>query len=178
MGIRIEQTTCDAIPTGDYRAVITGIEAVEGKFGPQLQIKCEISAGPHAANTFLCWVSTRFSPRSRLYEWVEAALAMPVPRAQPLVPFPLKCAFRRLIRAPVRGPRRCGGTVHRPCRAPAPFSRQCNADGRGAGFHRRVSFEVCNEAAFRGGLDSFSHRAQLLTTLVSPARCLPLVPPQ
>ncbi len=81
MGIRIEQTTCDAIPTGDYRAVITEIEAVEGKFGPQLQIKCEISAGPHAANTFLCWVSTRFSPRSRLYEWVEAALAMPVPRA-------------------------------------------------------------------------------------------------
>ena len=80
MGIRIEQTTCEAIPTGEYQAVITEIEAVEGKFGPQLQIKCEINAGPQAANTFLCWVSTRFSPRSRLYEWVEAALATRVPR--------------------------------------------------------------------------------------------------
>ena len=80
MGIKIEQTTYDAVPTGDYKAVITGIEQVEGKFGPQLQIKCEINAGPHAGNTFLCWVSPRFSPKSRLYEWVEAVLAMPVPR--------------------------------------------------------------------------------------------------
>lgn len=81
MGIKIEQTTYDAVPTGDYKAVITGIEQVEGKFGPQLQIKSEINAGPYAGNTFLCWVSPKFSPKSRLYEWVEAALAMPVPKS-------------------------------------------------------------------------------------------------
>ena len=80
MGIKIEQTTYDAVPTGDYKAVITAIEQVEGKFGPQLQIKSEINTGPYAGNTFLCWVSPKFSPKSRLYEWVEAALAMPVPK--------------------------------------------------------------------------------------------------
>ncbi len=80
MGIKIEQTTYDAVPTGDYKAVITAIEQVEGKFGPQLQIKSEINHGPYAGNTFLCWVSPKFSPKSRLYEWVEAALAMPVPK--------------------------------------------------------------------------------------------------
>lgn len=80
MGIRIEQTTYDAVPTGDYKAVITEITSVEGKFGPQLQIKSEISSGPYAGNTFMCWVSPKFSPKSRLYEWVEAALVMPVPK--------------------------------------------------------------------------------------------------
>ena len=80
MGIKIEQTTYDAVPTGDYKAVITAIEQVEGKFGPQLQIKSEINAGPYAGNTFLCWVSSKFSPKSRLYEWVEAALGMAVPK--------------------------------------------------------------------------------------------------
>jgi hypothetical protein len=80
MGIKIEQTTFDAVPTGDYKAVITAIEQVEGKFGPQLQIKSEIHHGPYAGNTFLCWVSPKFSPKSRLYEWVEAALGMAVPK--------------------------------------------------------------------------------------------------
>ena len=81
MGIKIEQTTYDAVPTGEYKAVITSIESVEGKFGPQLQIKSEINTGPYAGNTFLCWVSPKFSPKSRLFEWVEAALAMPVPKS-------------------------------------------------------------------------------------------------
>ncbi len=74
MGIKIEQTTYDVVPTGEYRAVISEITAAEGKFGPQLQIKGTINAGPYAGNTFLCWVSTKFSPKSKLYEWVEAAL--------------------------------------------------------------------------------------------------------
>ena len=74
MGIKIEQTTYDVVPTGEYRAVISEITAPEGKFGPQLQIKGTINAGPYAGNTFLCWVSTKFSPKSKLYEWVEAAL--------------------------------------------------------------------------------------------------------
>lgn len=81
MGIKIEQTTYDAVPTGEYKAVITEISPAEGKFGPQLQIKSEINDGPYAGNTFLCWVSPKFSPKSRLYEWVEAALAMPVPKS-------------------------------------------------------------------------------------------------
>lgn len=80
MGIRIEQTVNEAVPTGEYRAIISEISPDEGKFGPQLRIKCEINAGPFAGTAFLSWVSVRFSPRSRLYEWVEAALASPVPR--------------------------------------------------------------------------------------------------
>ena len=47
MGIKIEQTTFDAVPTGDYKAVITAIEQVEGKFGPQLQIKSETVSYTH-----------------------------------------------------------------------------------------------------------------------------------
>jgi hypothetical protein len=81
MGIKIEQTTFDAVPTGEYKAVITAIEQVEGKFGPQLQIKSEINDGPYAGNTFLSWVSPKFSPKSRLFDWVEAAMAMAVPKS-------------------------------------------------------------------------------------------------
>jgi hypothetical protein len=80
MGIQIEQSTFEAVPTGEYRARITAIEPVEGKFGPQLQLKCEIAEGDHAGATFLSWVSPKFSPKSRLYGWVEAAFAADIPK--------------------------------------------------------------------------------------------------
>lgn len=82
MGIEIEQTTYDAVPTGDYKAVITGIEQVEGKFGPPLQ-KSSARSTPTQQAALLCWVSPRFSPKSRLYEWVGRCWPCPCPAPTP-----------------------------------------------------------------------------------------------
>lgn len=80
MGIQIEQSTFEAVPTGEYRARITEIEQVEGKFGPQLQLKCEIAEGDHAGTTFFSWCSPKFGPKSKLYGWTEAAFAAAIPK--------------------------------------------------------------------------------------------------
>jgi hypothetical protein len=79
MGIKIEQTKFEVLPTGEYRARIVDISQVEGRFGPQLQLKMAVSDGPHSETEFLSWCNPVFSPKSRLFQWVEAALAVPVP---------------------------------------------------------------------------------------------------
>ncbi len=79
MGIKIEQTKFVVLPEGEYRLRIMGIAEAEGKFHDQLQLKLEVANGPHAGTTFYSWMNRVFSPKSKLYMWVEAALAVPVP---------------------------------------------------------------------------------------------------
>ena len=79
MGIKIEQTKFVVLPEGEYKLRIMGIAEAEGKFHDQLQVKLEVAAGPHAGTTFYSWMNRVFSPKSKLYMWVEAALAVPVP---------------------------------------------------------------------------------------------------
>ena len=80
MGILIQQTTFEVLPVGEYRVRIADISEVEGRFGAQLQFKVEVSDGPHAGSEFPVWCSKVFSPKSKLYQWVEAALAVPIPK--------------------------------------------------------------------------------------------------
>jgi len=79
MGIRIEQTKFVVLPEGEYKLRIVEIAEAEGKFHDQLQVKLEVANGPHAGATFYSWMNRVFSPKSKLYQWVEAALAVPVP---------------------------------------------------------------------------------------------------
>ena len=79
MGIKIEQTKFVVLPEGEYRLRIVEIAEAEGKFHDQLQVKLEVASGPHAGATFYSWMNRVFSPKSKLYQWVEAALAVPVP---------------------------------------------------------------------------------------------------
>jgi hypothetical protein len=80
MGIRIEQTKFEVLPVGEYRVKILDVSEAEGKFGPQLQFKVQVSDGPHAGAELLSWCSRTFSPKSKLYQWVESALAVPIPK--------------------------------------------------------------------------------------------------
>ena len=79
MGIKIEQTKFVVLPEGEYKLRIVEIAEAEGKFHDQLQVKLEVANGPHAGATFYSWMNRVFSPKSKLYQWVEAALAVPVP---------------------------------------------------------------------------------------------------
>ena len=79
MGIKIEQTKFVVLPEVEYRLRIVEIAEAEGKFHDQLQVKLEVANGPHAGATFYSWMNRVFSPKSKLYQWVEAALAVPVP---------------------------------------------------------------------------------------------------
>ena len=79
MGIKIEQTKFVVLPEGEYKLRIVEIAEAEGKFHDQLQVKLEVASGPHAGATFYSWMNRVFSPKSKLYQWVEAALAVPVP---------------------------------------------------------------------------------------------------
>lgn len=79
MGIKIEQTSYTVLPEGEYRLRIQDVTESEGKFRDQLQFKLQVVEGEYAGMTFPSWMNRVFSPKSKLYQWVEAALAVPVP---------------------------------------------------------------------------------------------------
>lgn len=80
LGIKIEQTAYRVVPMGEYKARIIEINQVEGKFAPQLEFKCRIVDGEHDGTEFRCWMNTVFSPKSKLYQWVESSLGLPIPK--------------------------------------------------------------------------------------------------
>ena len=81
MGITIEQTKYEPIPTGKYLAVIDSIEATDGKFGSQLKFKFQLVGDNNSQPaSLLGWASAKFSSRSKLYEWTKAAFGgKPIP---------------------------------------------------------------------------------------------------
>jgi hypothetical protein len=75
MTITIEQTIYEPIPTGKYPAKIANIEEAEGQFGPQLKFEFELPPGDDGEDrTLLGWASRKFSNKSKLYKWTQAAL--------------------------------------------------------------------------------------------------------
>lgn len=73
MGISIQQTSVELIPTGEYTAVIKKIEEVTGQFGPQLKFGFELTAPDQAGRQISDWVSMVFNPKSKLYLLTKAA---------------------------------------------------------------------------------------------------------
>lgn len=71
--MRVPQTTYEIIPTGDYPAMIESIDDSDGMFGPQACWTFAIDGGEHQGSKVKAWTSAKFSPKSRLYQWTQAA---------------------------------------------------------------------------------------------------------
>lgn len=74
MGITINRTETQPIPASIYAATIENIEQAEGKFGPQIKAKFLIEEEGFEGKTLTGWASLTFSPKSKLYGWVQAAV--------------------------------------------------------------------------------------------------------
>ena len=72
--MRIKQTVYEVIPTGDYPARVESIEDSEGMYGPQTAWTFRIEEGQYAGQAVKAWCSAKFSPKSRLYQWTQAAM--------------------------------------------------------------------------------------------------------
>ena len=73
MGIKVPQTKHEVLEQGEYLLRITLVEQTAGKFSDQLQFWVEVADGPHKGLTFISWTNIVFSPKSKLYQWVQAA---------------------------------------------------------------------------------------------------------
>jgi hypothetical protein len=74
MSITIEQKVYEVIETGQYPAKITDIEAVSGQYGDQLKFTFTLPSSEGNTRTLLGWCSAKFCPKSKLYEWTQAAM--------------------------------------------------------------------------------------------------------
>ena len=63
-----------AIPTGDYEAVITEVEEDEGQFGEQYKYIFQITNGESKGTNLFGWSSQKLSKKSKYREWAVAAL--------------------------------------------------------------------------------------------------------
>ncbi len=82
MAIKINQTTYELVPTGEYPAVIDDVEYSDGKFGQQLRFRFALQ-GQYQGRILSGWTSPTFSPNSKLYGWVRSALGGgPIPKGQ------------------------------------------------------------------------------------------------
>ena len=63
-----------AIPTGDYEAVITEVEEDEGQFGAQYKYIFQITNGEAKGTNLFGWSSQKLSAKSKYREWAVAAL--------------------------------------------------------------------------------------------------------
>ena len=80
MKITIEQTSHELLPLGSYVAEISDIHEVTGQYGPQLKFIFCIAEGDFAGQELWGWASSKFSPKSKLYSWTQAAFNTPIPR--------------------------------------------------------------------------------------------------
>ena len=74
MGIHIKQSHYEALPNGEYVAQIAAIEEEASKFGPQLRFTFDLAAPDLVGRTMTGWCSAKFSPKSKLFLWTQAAL--------------------------------------------------------------------------------------------------------
>lgn len=72
----------ETIPTGEYLAQVTDIEAEEGNFGPQFKFVFEIlKPKAHEGRVKLGWCSQKLttgSKTSKMWKWVEAIFNRPI----------------------------------------------------------------------------------------------------
>jgi hypothetical protein len=79
MGIQVEQTVYEVLPTGEYVASIHQIEETEGQYGSQLKFEFVVEGGENDGTTLLGWASKKFSNKSKLYKWARAAFNADIP---------------------------------------------------------------------------------------------------
>ena len=82
MSIIIPQTSFEPIPSGKYTAKITKIsESKKFEENPQLQFSFELLANEAGDSRTICgWANQKFSPKSKLFSWTNAAIG-PIERS-------------------------------------------------------------------------------------------------
>lgn len=68
----IAQTRFETVDAGSYRARVEDVELTEGEFGPQLKFKFRLAEESFEDVVLLAWASAKFSPKSKLFSWVNA----------------------------------------------------------------------------------------------------------
>ena len=79
MGRVIERVEYDALPTGSYKVVLTGIEEKVGQFGEQFRLSLEVLEGEYEGRRLTAWCSPVLSPKSKLTRWAAALLGDEMP---------------------------------------------------------------------------------------------------
>ena len=69
----IEQTTWEVIPMGEYPAVIADVRLTDGMFGQQCEFVFCLEGGDFDGSFVKAWTSAKFSIKSKLFRWAEAA---------------------------------------------------------------------------------------------------------
>lgn len=73
--MKIEQTHYEALPTGEYTALITSVAPAKSQYGDQLLFKFQIiKPAEYAENTLQAWTGQNFTAKSKLFQLVENAL--------------------------------------------------------------------------------------------------------
>lgn len=84
MGIVVEQTVFEPIPTGEYPAKVASVEEVEGKYGPQLKINFDLTAPGLEGRKLAAWTNRIFAHGKPLFTLAEAAFGAPIPEGYAL----------------------------------------------------------------------------------------------
>jgi hypothetical protein len=82
VGIQIQQTKYQAVPTGKYPAIVDSLEDdPDGMYGPQIKwtFRIDMPGSEYHKVTMPGWTSATFSPKSKLYGWTRAAFARDIP---------------------------------------------------------------------------------------------------
>ena len=79
MGRVIERVEYDALPTGSYKVVLTGIEEKVGQFGEQFRLSLEVLEGEYEGRRLTAWCSPVLSPKSKLTRWTSALMGDELP---------------------------------------------------------------------------------------------------
>jgi len=74
MGIQVHRTESQPIPAGLCAATVENVAQETGKFGEQLKVKFLIDEVGFEGKTLTGWTNQTFSPKSKLFSWVKAAV--------------------------------------------------------------------------------------------------------
>lgn len=74
MGIYLERTVYECIPTGEYRATVGAVEQETGDFGPQIKFRFDLQSPDYEDKSLIGWASAKFSGKSKLFQWTSAIL--------------------------------------------------------------------------------------------------------
>ena len=104
MGFTIPQTAAADVPAGAYEATITGIDQINGQYGPQVRIKFQFESG----ETLSLYTSATFNAKSKLWAVVSAVFGK---EPGPGVPFNSDWLVNRRARVLVGDYTRADGTT-------------------------------------------------------------------
>jgi hypothetical protein len=71
--MKIQMTTNETIPVGEYLATIVSCETADGQFGPQLKFEFALKGGEYEGKQQPYWTSQSFNPKSKLFALARAA---------------------------------------------------------------------------------------------------------